>query len=63
MGSDTGGGISNLTVINCTFTGTQYGLKGKSARDRGGVAQNIYYLQPDPDEHPVSHQLQQLLSG
>ncbi len=44
VSSDTGGGISNLTVINCTFTGTQYGLKGKSARDRGGLAQNVNYL-------------------
>jgi polygalacturonase len=44
MGSDTGGGVSNIVVVNCTFTGTQYGLKGKSARDRGGVAQNVNYL-------------------
>ncbi len=38
------GGISNMTVINCSFNGTQYGLKGKSVRGSGGLAQAISYL-------------------
>ncbi len=44
MGSSISGGISNVTVINCSFNGTQYGLKGKSTRGSGGLAQNINYL-------------------
>ncbi len=44
MGSNTGGGVSNLTVVNCTFTGTQYGLKGKSDRTSGGLAQLVNYF-------------------
>jgi polygalacturonase len=44
MGSNTGGGVSNVTAINCTFNGTQYGLKGKSDRTAGGLAQQINYI-------------------
>ncbi len=44
MGSSMTGGISNMTVINCAFNGTQYGLKGKSTRTSGGLAQDINYL-------------------
>ena len=44
IGSSMTGGVSNMTVIDCSFTGTQYGLKGKSDRGAGGVAQNINYL-------------------
>lgn len=44
MGSSMTAGISNMTVINCSFNGTQYGLKGKSVRGSGGLAQNINYL-------------------
>lgn len=44
MGSSMTAGISNMTVINCSFNGTQYGLKGKSTRGSGGLAQNINYL-------------------
>jgi polygalacturonase len=43
IGSITQAGISNVTVVNCTFDGTQYGLRLKSDNDRGGVVQNIRY--------------------
>jgi polygalacturonase len=43
IGSYTSGGVSNLTVINCTFSNTGNGIKIKSSRDRGGVVQNCSY--------------------
>ena len=38
------GGVSNLMVINCTMNGTQGGLRIKSDAGRGGLVQNISYL-------------------
>jgi polygalacturonase len=43
IGSHTEGGVSNLTVINCSFNGTDYGIRMKSDNDRGGLAQNLGY--------------------
>ncbi|HVM61714.1 MAG TPA: choice-of-anchor tandem repeat GloVer-containing protein [Verrucomicrobiae bacterium] len=43
IGSYTSGGVSNLVVSNCTWVGTQYGIKGKSDTDRGGVCQYLTY--------------------
>jgi len=37
------GGVSNLMVINCTFNGTQNGIRIKSDATRGGLVQNISY--------------------
>ena len=43
IGSHTESGVSNLTVINCTFNGTDYGVRMKCDSDRGGLAQNLSY--------------------
>jgi len=44
IGSYTDGGVSNITVINCTMNGTQGGLRIKSDDGRGGLVQNVSYL-------------------
>lgn len=44
IGSPTSGGVSNLTVINCTFHDTEAGIRIKSDRDRGGYLHNLSYL-------------------
>ena len=42
IGSNTDGGMRNVFVENCTFIGTDVGLRFKSSRDRGGVVENIF---------------------
>jgi len=37
------GGVSNITVINCTMNGTVNGIRIKSDNNRGGLVQNISY--------------------
>lgn len=48
IGSNTAGGVSNLTVVNCTFNGTETGIRMKSddassSGGEGGIAQNLFY--------------------
>jgi hypothetical protein len=43
VGSSVQAGVSNVTVINCVFTNTDYGIRMKSDSDRGGVVQNLSY--------------------
>ncbi|MGH7941361.1 MAG: glycoside hydrolase family 28 protein, partial [Limisphaerales bacterium] len=48
IGSNTADGVSNLTVVNCAFNGTDYGIRMKSddsssSGGAGGVAQNLFY--------------------
>jgi polygalacturonase len=43
IGSPTRGGVSNITVENCTFTNTECGIRIKTDRDRGGLVQNMTY--------------------
>jgi polygalacturonase len=43
IGSVTKGGIANVTVVDCTFSNTDYGLRLKGDSDRGGVVQNINF--------------------
>lgn len=42
VGSEMSGGVRNMHVSNCTFIGTDVGLRFKSVRGRGGVVENIY---------------------
>ena len=42
VGSEMSGGVKNIYVEDCTFMGTDVGLRFKSTRGRGGVVENIY---------------------
>jgi DNA sulfur modification protein DndE len=42
IGSEMSGGARNLYVDNCTFIGTDIGLRFKTTRGRGGIVENIY---------------------
>ncbi|MBF9255050.1 glycoside hydrolase family 28 protein [Pontibacter sp. 172403-2] len=42
VGSEMSGGVKNVHVSDCTFIGTDIGLRFKSTRGRGGVVENIY---------------------
>ncbi len=42
VGSDTKGSARNISVRNCTFLGTDVGLRFKSARGHGGVIKDIF---------------------
>ena len=43
LGSITSGGVHDLKVVNCSFDGTDNGIRMKSDYDRGGLAQNLRY--------------------
>jgi polygalacturonase len=43
IGSETVGGVRNVTVRNCTFEGTENGIRIKSQRGKGGLIENISY--------------------
>jgi polygalacturonase len=42
IGSEMSGGANHIFVYNCSFIGTDVGLRFKTNRGRGGVVQNIY---------------------
>ncbi|RED27209.1 polygalacturonase [Flavobacterium cutihirudinis] len=42
VGSEMSGGVKKLHVSNCSFMGTDVGLRFKSTRGRGGIVENIF---------------------
>lgn len=54
VGSEMSGGAKNLYVDNCTFIGTDIGLRFKTTRGRGGIVENVYinniYMKDIPGE-------------
>ena len=43
IGSETAGGVRNVTVTRCTFANTENGIRIKSDVKRGGIVENIRY--------------------
>ncbi len=42
IGSEMSGGVKDIYISDCTFIGTDVGLRFKSTRGRGGVVENIW---------------------
>ncbi len=53
IGSEMSGGVKNVHISNCTFIGTDIGLRFKSTRGRGGVVENIFISQIDMIDIPT----------
>jgi polygalacturonase len=47
IGSEMSGGVRNLHASDCTFIGTDIGLRFKTTRGRGGVVENIWISNVD----------------
>lgn len=54
VGSEMSGGANNIYVSNCTFIGSDIGLRFKTTRGRGGIVENIFikdiYMKDIPGE-------------
>lgn len=54
VGSEMSGGVRNVFVSNCTFIGSDIGLRFKTTRGRGGIVENIFirniYMKGIPGE-------------
>lgn len=54
IGSEMSGGANNIYVSNCTFVGSDIGLRFKTTRGRGGIVENIFikdiYMKDIPGE-------------
>ncbi len=54
VGSEMSGGARNLYVSNCTFIGTDIGLRFKTQRGRGGIVEHVHisdiYMKDIPGE-------------
>ena len=53
IGSEMSSGVKNVHISNCTFIGTDVGLRFKSTRGRGGVVENIYISNIDMVDIPT----------
>lgn len=53
IGSEMSGGVNNMFVSNCTFIGTDIGLRFKTTRGRGGMVENIYVNKIDMKDIPA----------
>lgn len=42
IGSETYGGVRNVSIRNCVFMGTDVGIRFKSFRGNGGVVENVF---------------------
>lgn len=42
IGSEMSGGVRHVRVMNCTFIGTDIGLRFKTTRGRGGIVEDIH---------------------
>lgn len=42
VGSEMSGGVKNIYVSDCSFIGSDIGLRFKTTRGRGGIVENIY---------------------
>ncbi|WP_313101385.1 glycoside hydrolase family 28 protein [Epilithonimonas sp.] len=47
IGSEMSGGVRNLHASDCTFIGTDIGLRFKTTRGRGGIVENIWISNVD----------------
>lgn len=53
IGSEMSGGVRNVHVSNCTFLGTDVGLRFKSTRGRGGIVEDIFISNIDMTNIPA----------
>lgn len=53
IGSEMSGGAHDIFVTDCTFIGTDIGLRFKTTRGRGGVVENIYIR--NINMHDIAH--------
>lgn len=54
VGSEMSGGVKNMHVSDCTFIGTDVGLRFKSQRGRGGVVEKIFISNIDMINIPTN---------
>ncbi len=63
VGSEMSGGVKNVKVSECTFLGTDVGLRFKSTRGRGGIVENIWISDIDMMDIPAEPLLFDLFYG